>query len=106
MAKMGSSGLLSARPGCMGHPIQVGMNMENTDLPRKFLTIEETAFVLNVSTRSVRRFIARKLLRSSKALSRRVLIPSADVDAFVALTCSGESSKRPPSAFSRHHPQS
>jgi excisionase family DNA binding protein len=47
---------------------------------------KEAAAYLNVSERTIRNFIARKLLRKSKALSR-TLIPGEDVETFFAKTC-------------------
>jgi excisionase family DNA binding protein len=55
---------------------------------RKFMTIPETAEILNISTRTVRRLIDRKLLRTCYAL-RKVMIPTIDVETFVTRTCPG-----------------
>jgi len=52
----------------------------------KFLTIEESAVALNVSTKTIRRLIKRRLLRSCKAV-RKILIPTEDIDSFISRTC-------------------
>jgi excisionase family DNA binding protein len=51
----------------------------------KFYTVKETAVVLNVADRTVRRFLARGILRSSKA-TRKKLIPRTDIDSFFERT--------------------
>ena len=48
-------------------------------------TTKEAAAYLKVSERQIRYFIARKLLRKSKA-QRRTLIPGEDVETFLART--------------------
>ncbi|HZQ47925.1 MAG TPA: helix-turn-helix domain-containing protein [Verrucomicrobiae bacterium] len=49
-------------------------------------TIEETAKVLNISTKSVRRLIARGLLTPCNAL-RKILIPRQQIIDFLKRTC-------------------
>ena len=49
-------------------------------------TVEEAAAVLKVSTKSIRRLIARGLLTGSKAL-RKILIPRTQIEAFLMATC-------------------
>jgi excisionase family DNA binding protein len=49
-------------------------------------TVEETAAVLKISTKSVRRLLARGLLTGSKAL-RKILIPRRQVEDFLRATC-------------------
>lgn len=56
------------------------------DPARLFYTIRETAVVLNMSTKSVRRLIGRGCLTPSKAL-RKKLIPRRQVEAFEETTC-------------------
>ena len=51
-------------------------------LPRLAYSVEETAQMLGVCTKSVRRLIARGLLRPSRAL-RHLLIPKAEIDKFL-----------------------
>jgi excisionase family DNA binding protein len=55
-------------------------------MSRKFMTVQEAAEALNVSTKTIRRLVNRKLLRACKAF-RRVLIPTEDVESFVERTC-------------------
>jgi excisionase family DNA binding protein len=49
-------------------------------------TVEEAAAVLKISTKSVRRLLARGLLTGSKAL-RKILIPRQQLEAFLKATC-------------------
>jgi excisionase family DNA binding protein len=49
-------------------------------------TVEETAAALKISTKSVRRLLARGLLTGSKAL-RKILIPRKQLDDFLKATC-------------------
>lgn len=49
-------------------------------------TIKEAALYLNISTKSVRRLIERKLLRTSKALAK-VMILGDDVETLYERTC-------------------
>jgi excisionase family DNA binding protein len=49
-------------------------------------TVEETAAVLNCSTKSVRRLIARGYLCPCKAV-RKILIPRKQVEDFLKATC-------------------
>jgi len=58
---------------------------ENQQLPKLLFTIKETAYVLGVSEKSVRRFLERGLLQTSKAL-RTKLITLESIQAFVRTT--------------------
>ena len=49
-------------------------------------TVEEEAAVLKISTKSVRRLLARGFLTGSKAL-RKILIPRQQLEAFLKATC-------------------
>jgi excisionase family DNA binding protein len=49
-------------------------------------TVAETAAVLKISTKTVRRLLRRRLLTGSKAL-RKILIPRAQVEQFLKATC-------------------
>ena len=49
-------------------------------------TVEEAAAVLKISTKSVRRLLARGFLTGSKAL-RKILIPRQQLEAFLTATC-------------------
>ena len=60
--------------------------LERGSMSRKFMTVQEAAEALNVSTKTIRRLVNRKLLRACKAF-RRVLIPTEDVESFVERTC-------------------
>jgi excisionase family DNA binding protein len=46
-----------------------------------FYTVKEAALILRVSDKTIRRYVMRGLLRTSKAI-RKVLIPVRDVDNF------------------------
>jgi excisionase family DNA binding protein len=62
-------------------------NAEKRAMPEPLVyTIEETAAVLRISTKSVRRLIKRGLLTGSKAL-RKILIPRKQVEDFIKATC-------------------
>ena len=50
-------------------------------------TIKTAAAYLNVSTKTVRRLIARRVLRASRINPRKFLIPAADVENLVESTC-------------------
>jgi hypothetical protein len=54
-------------------------------LPRLFFTIKQTAYMLSVSEKSVRRFLERGLLKSHPAL-RTKLITRESIDAFTKIT--------------------
>ena len=54
-------------------------------LPR-FYSVKEAAAFLNVSTKTVRRLLERGLLKSSKAL-RKKLIPCSELETFYQRTC-------------------
>ena len=49
-------------------------------------TVEEAAAALNVSTKTIRRLLARGILTASKAL-RKKLIPRAQIEGFLKATC-------------------
>jgi len=49
-------------------------------------TIEETAIILNCSTKSVRRLIHRGFFSPCKAL-RKILIPRKQIEDFLTATC-------------------
>jgi len=49
-------------------------------------TVKETSVVLNCSTKTVRRLLARRQLAGCKAL-RKILIPREQVHAFLKATC-------------------
>jgi excisionase family DNA binding protein len=67
----------------MGSPLT---NMKSEELiPRRLLSLKETAHVLNVSQKTVRRLIDRKLLKASKAL-RHIRVPVEAIDQFVKQT--------------------
>ena len=53
-------------------------------------TVEETAAVLKISTKSVRRLIARGLLTPCDAF-RKILIPRKQVEDFLQATCKAPS---------------
>ena len=53
-----------------------------SQLPRLAYTIRETAEILGVSEKSVRRLITRRLLRPSRAL-RHLLIPKKEIERFL-----------------------
>lgn len=57
------------------------------------MTVPEVAEALHVSTRTVRRLVDRRLLRTCTVV-RHVLIPTADVESFVARTCGDPSPGR------------
>lgn len=58
---------------------------ENSQLPKLLFTIRETAYLLSVSEKSVRRFLERGLLQTSKAL-RTKLITRESIEKFVKAT--------------------
>lgn len=53
--------------------------------PRRAYSIRETASMLGVSDKSVRRLIDRRLLRASRAL-RHLRIPAAEIERFLKET--------------------
>ena len=55
------------------------------DLPKLLFTIRETAYILGVSEKSVRRFLERGLLKASHAL-RIKLITRESIEDFVRMT--------------------
>lgn len=63
------------------------MNANNDSKNERLVyTVQEAAAVLNVSTKTIRRLLARRLLTGSKAL-RKILIPREQLDAFLKATC-------------------
>ena len=52
---------------------------------RLALSVRETAAILGVSEKTLRRLIARKLLRASRAL-RHLLIPTKEIERFLERT--------------------
>jgi DNA-directed RNA polymerase specialized sigma24 family protein len=59
---------------------------EEPRLPKLFYTIKETAHVLNLSEKQIRRFLSRGILTCSE-LTRKKLIPVEQVENFVKATC-------------------
>jgi len=59
--------------------------LKQTQLTPAFYTVAEAAVVLNVSKKTVRRFLNRGLLRTSKA-TRKKLIPREDIETFYERT--------------------
>jgi hypothetical protein len=55
------------------------------DLPKLLYPIKETAYILSVSEKSVRRFLERGLLKTSHAL-RTKLITRESIENFVKMT--------------------
>jgi len=51
--------------------------------PQKWLTLKQSAEILNVSIPTVRRYISRGLLRRNAA-TRHILIPAVDVENFAS----------------------
>jgi hypothetical protein len=51
----------------------------------KVCTVAQAALMLAVSEKTIRRFLLRELLHSSKA-SRKKLIPISEIDAFIERT--------------------
>jgi excisionase family DNA binding protein len=65
------------------------MNENNANRPTPeplVYTVEEAAAALKISTKSVRRLLARRLLTGSKAL-RKILIPRQQICDFLKSTC-------------------
>ena len=52
---------------------------------RKFVSIKEAAFLLHLSTKSIRRLIGRKILTSSKGVGVK-RIPKDDIEKYKAVT--------------------
>jgi len=59
---------------------------EPSKLEQLFYDIKQTAFALNMCTKTVRRIIARGKLTPCKVV-RKVLIPKAQIEAFIKATC-------------------
>jgi excisionase family DNA binding protein len=55
------------------------------DLPRLAYSVRETAAMLGVSEKSVRRLVVRGLLRPSRAL-RHLLIPRSEIERLLKVT--------------------
>jgi excisionase family DNA binding protein len=60
--------------------------IRNEKLPKLFYTVEQAAAVLNVSVKTVRRWLYRGHLTNCNA-SRKILIPCHQVENFVKETC-------------------
>jgi len=69
------------KPAKTGDTIKRASNQ----LPKLLYTIKETAYLLSVSEKSVRRFLERGLLQTSKAL-RTKLITRESIEKFVKAT--------------------
>jgi excisionase family DNA binding protein len=65
-------------------PLQTGLHVEPTH-PRLAYSVKEAAQILGVSEKTIRRLVARGLLRSSKAL-RHLLIPKKEIERFLETT--------------------
>jgi excisionase family DNA binding protein len=61
------------------------VNTTTTPKEPLFYTVKESALCLNVSEKTIRRFLERGLLKSSKAI-RKKLIPRKDVENFFERT--------------------
>lgn len=55
---------------------------ENSKNKRRAYLLSETAEILGISTKSVRRLIDRGLLKNSKAL-RKIIIPASEIERFL-----------------------
>jgi hypothetical protein len=64
---------------------QTNNQRTNYDLPKLLYNIKDTAEILSVSEKSVRRFLERGLLKTSLAL-RTKLITRESIEAFVKMT--------------------
>jgi len=65
----------------------MNINESKQTMPEPLVyTVEEAAAVLKISTKSVRRLLARGFLTGSKAL-RKILIPRQQLEAFLKATC-------------------
>ncbi len=63
------------------------MNKNNETMPESLVyTVAQAAIALNVSTKTVRRLLQRRLLTGSKAL-RKILIPRKQIEEFLKATC-------------------
>jgi excisionase family DNA binding protein len=70
------------------------MEKSKVELPRLAYSVADTAFMLGVSEKSVRRLIDRNLLQASRAL-RHIRITKHSLDQFLASTSGvGESATR------------
>jgi len=69
----------------MKEPVETVGAEAGTSLPRLAYTLKETAQMLGISDKSVRRLIARNLLHPSKAL-RHLLIPLSEIERFLKET--------------------
>jgi excisionase family DNA binding protein len=65
-------------------PFKIGLHVEPTPL-RLAYSVQETADILGVSDKTVRRLIGRKLLRASRAL-RHLRIPKREIERFLDTT--------------------
>lgn len=57
--------------------------MEKTEIKRLQVSLKETAAMLSIDTRSVRRLISRNKLKANRAL-RHIRIPIAEIERFVS----------------------
>lgn len=71
----------STAPAAPVHPVMPA--------PRLAFTLRETAVLLGISERSVRRLISRGLLRPCRAL-RRLLIPRQEIERFLNMSVGKE----------------
>jgi len=58
---------------------------KNSGITKRLFTVEETAYILSISVKSVRRLLERKLLKSNPAL-RVKLITLESIEAFAQMT--------------------
>lgn len=65
---------------------QSSMNQILSDIPKVFLTVAEAADMLNVSEKTVRRWLSRGILTSCNA-TRKILIPLKQIQDFAKATC-------------------
>jgi excisionase family DNA binding protein len=74
---------IQVRPDNLGPPEREADQIP--DLMRMAFSVRETAKILGVSDKTVRRLIDRKLLRASRAL-RHLLIPKKEIERFLQET--------------------
>ena len=65
----------------------IGKTITSSDLPRLAYSVAEAAQMLGVCERTIRRLVARGLLRPSRAL-RHLLIPKKEIERFLEETLS------------------
>jgi excisionase family DNA binding protein len=74
--------------GALGNPLVSPSgtdSMSGISTPRLAFSVKETADMLGLSEKTIRRLIARRLLRSSRAL-RHLLIPRKEIERFLDQT--------------------